>query len=183
MLKKHSTKQKENSISVTVCNDNADYVVKISAIVQNFRGESCSNTNITVQHAVLMKPNLTHHMRWPTYKSSWYIFYVVSIVFYQMWEDQRLSWNVSEFENISSIYVKTDMIWVPDVVLINEYVPLLTPCSEMPTTYLPYCGSNHLQDVAFRFKETFEDPFCSNFNHSAIARAQERLGYHFPSIL
>lgn len=37
-----------------------------------------------------------------------------------LWEDKRLTWNVSDFENISSIYVKTDMIWVPDVVLIND---------------------------------------------------------------
>jgi len=48
--------------------------------------------------------------------------YVVPIVCYQMWTDPRLSWNPSDFEDIREMYVKTNMIWVPDIVLINKYV-------------------------------------------------------------
>jgi len=62
----------------------------------------------------------------------YFLFYCITLLYreinsyifmcYQKWKDHRLTWNVSDFENITSIYVPTDMIWVPDIVLVNEYV-------------------------------------------------------------
>ena len=36
------------------------------------------------------------------------------------WTDHNLKWNSSEVNNITEIRVKPDMIWAPDVVLINS---------------------------------------------------------------
>ena len=41
-------------------------------------------------------------------------------VYYQAWMDKRLSWNASEADNVTSIYVKSDAVWVPDVALVNK---------------------------------------------------------------
>jgi len=38
----------------------------------------------------------------------------------QNWMDERLSWNASETENVTYIYVHSDDMWVPDIVQINE---------------------------------------------------------------
>ena len=46
--------------------------------------------------------------------------------------DERLTWNVSDFENIKAITVKTNMMWVPDIVLINKCV------------YNPWCACIHI---------------------------------------
>jgi len=34
--------------------------------------------------------------------------------------DKRLSWNASEVDNVTSIFVQSDEVWVPDVALVNK---------------------------------------------------------------
>ena len=41
-------------------------------------------------------------------------------VYCQEWFDERLVWNANEFENITELIVGTELLWVPDVVLINR---------------------------------------------------------------
>ncbi|KAK2879150.1 hypothetical protein Q8A67_019941 [Cirrhinus molitorella] len=38
----------------------------------------------------------------------------------QEWNDYKLRWNPSEFDNVMSIRVPSEMIWVPDIVLYNN---------------------------------------------------------------
>ncbi|XP_058604558.1 neuronal acetylcholine receptor subunit alpha-2a [Onychostoma macrolepis] len=38
----------------------------------------------------------------------------------QEWNDYKLRWNPSEFDNVTSIRVPSEMIWVPDIVLYNN---------------------------------------------------------------
>jgi len=38
----------------------------------------------------------------------------------QEWNDYKLRWNPSEFDNVMSIRVPSEMIWVPDIVLYNK---------------------------------------------------------------
>jgi len=42
----------------------------------------------------------------------------------QIWTDYRLSWNVSEFDNLSVIYVLPTDIWTPDIGLFNKLASL-----------------------------------------------------------
>jgi len=41
-------------------------------------------------------------------------------VYCQEWIDKRLAWDASEFGNITHIIVKSENMWVPDLVLINR---------------------------------------------------------------
>jgi len=34
--------------------------------------------------------------------------------------DERLSWNAAEVDNVTSIYVASEDMWVPDVALLNK---------------------------------------------------------------
>ena len=51
---------------------------------------------------------------------------LLCVVCHQMWNDERLTWNDSKFDNISHIVVKSDQIWKPDIVLRNRSASLGT---------------------------------------------------------
>jgi len=38
----------------------------------------------------------------------------------QRWTDRRLTWNVSEFEGVDTIYIHVNKMWTPDVSLYNK---------------------------------------------------------------
>ena len=40
----------------------------------------------------------------------------------QMWKDDNLKWNTTEFENITYIVIDAEDIWVPDVIIKNRFV-------------------------------------------------------------
>jgi len=42
------------------------------------------------------------------------------IVYWQGWSDDRLAWNVSEFDDIDHTYVKLENVWVPDITMVNR---------------------------------------------------------------
>jgi len=41
-------------------------------------------------------------------------------VYFQEWDDERLTWNPREFHNVIAINVKAENMWVPDIMLINR---------------------------------------------------------------
>lgn len=44
------------------------------------------------------------------------------IISLQVWSDEYLQWNPDQFGNISSVYLPQADVWLPDLVLYNEYV-------------------------------------------------------------
>lgn len=38
----------------------------------------------------------------------------------QEWSDYKLRWDPAEFDNVTSIRVPSEMIWIPDIVLYNK---------------------------------------------------------------
>jgi len=38
----------------------------------------------------------------------------------QAWKDKRLSWKPAEYGGITNVYAKCEMLWTPDIFLINE---------------------------------------------------------------
>jgi len=50
---------------------------------------------------------------------------LVILVRCQGWEDERLVWNASDFENIDHTFVKLDDLWVPDITMMNRWAILL----------------------------------------------------------
>ncbi|KAK1876647.1 Neuronal acetylcholine receptor subunit alpha-4 [Dissostichus eleginoides] len=42
------------------------------------------------------------------------------------WTDYKLQWNPSDFDNVTSIRVPSELIWVPDIVLYNKRRHLMT---------------------------------------------------------
>ena len=40
----------------------------------------------------------------------------------QIWKDDNLAWNMTEFENITFIVVNAESIWIPDVIIKNRFV-------------------------------------------------------------
>jgi len=38
----------------------------------------------------------------------------------QSWKDNRLAWNVDEFEGLDMIWIPVKNMWTPDVALYNE---------------------------------------------------------------
>ncbi|KAM6221285.1 neuronal acetylcholine receptor subunit alpha-2 [Rhynchocyon petersi] len=52
----------------------------------------------------------------------------------QEWSDYKLRWNPSDFDNITSLRVPSEMIWIPDIVLYNK---------------APNCSSLHSADGEF----------------------------------
>jgi len=37
----------------------------------------------------------------------------------QMWNDNRLTWNVSDFGGLKTVFLQTSSIWHPDIYLTN----------------------------------------------------------------
>ncbi|RXM28161.1 Neuronal acetylcholine receptor subunit alpha-2 [Acipenser ruthenus] len=62
----------------------------------------------------------------------------------QEWNDYKLRWNPADYDNVTSIRVPSEMIWVPDIVLYNK---LLSPaiykssCS-IDVTFFPFDQQN-----------------------------------------
>lgn len=46
----------------------------------------------------------------------------MSVIIKQQWTDERLSWPVEDFENITEFIVEKRMIWTPELALINALV-------------------------------------------------------------
>lgn len=40
---------------------------------------------------------------------------------HQEWNDYKLRWRPSDYDNVTSIRVPSELIWVPDIVLYNKY--------------------------------------------------------------
>lgn len=38
----------------------------------------------------------------------------------QEWNDYKLRWRPSDYDNVTSIRVPSELIWVPDIVLYNK---------------------------------------------------------------
>lgn len=38
----------------------------------------------------------------------------------QEWSDYKLRWDPADFDNVTSIRVPSEMIWIPDIVLYNK---------------------------------------------------------------
>lgn len=38
----------------------------------------------------------------------------------QEWNDYKLCWNPPDYDNVTSIRVPSELIWVPDIVLYNK---------------------------------------------------------------
>ncbi len=47
----------------------------------------------------------------------------LTCVYLQEWPDHSLRWEPDEYGGVSQIYVPSQDIWLPDVVLYNKYVP------------------------------------------------------------
>ena len=74
----------------------------------------------------------------------------IACAYCQIWLDERLAWNESEFKNITDIRVDAENVWVPDIVLLNKWVYSLdfficnlqsTPClrKTVPTFFCFMC--------------------------------------------
>ena len=46
--------------------------------------------------------------------------FCILILFLQSWRDDRLQWNVSEYEGLNVLHVPSYIVWQPDIVLINK---------------------------------------------------------------
>jgi len=42
----------------------------------------------------------------------------------QEWNDYKLRWKPSDYDNVTSIRVPSELIWVPDIVLYNKWVTI-----------------------------------------------------------
>ena len=40
----------------------------------------------------------------------------------QDWNDDRLTWNVEDFDNLSNVVMHPDRIWLPELALMNGFV-------------------------------------------------------------
>uniref|UniRef100_H2Y602 Uncharacterized protein n=1 Tax=Ciona savignyi TaxID=51511 RepID=H2Y602_CIOSA len=47
-------------------------------------------------------------------------FMITKVWLPQVWVDERLSWQPTEYENITKVQLPSDMIWLPDIVLYNN---------------------------------------------------------------
>ncbi|XP_038573061.1 neuronal acetylcholine receptor subunit alpha-2-like, partial [Micropterus salmoides] len=53
----------------------------------------------------------------------------------QEWTDYKLQWSPSDFDNVTSIRVPSELIWVPDIVLYNNHYK--SSCS-IDVTFFPF---------------------------------------------
>ena len=54
--------------------------------------------------------------------------YYYSVVVRQDWRDDRLTWNVEDFDNLSNIVLHSDRIWLPELTLMNGFVTTSNCC-------------------------------------------------------
>ncbi|XP_073459203.1 5-hydroxytryptamine receptor 3B [Aquarana catesbeiana] len=84
-----------------------------------------------------------------------------SIWYRQMWEDEFLSWNSSQFDGIGEISLPLNVIWVPDIV-INEFVED-GKSPDLPYVYVNSSGTirnnKPMQVVSACSLETYAFPF------------------------
>ncbi len=53
-------------------------------------------------------------------------FFVVFHFLDQKWTDPKLTWDPSDWDNVTSLHIKYDKVWLPDIVLYNVYHPNYT---------------------------------------------------------
>lgn len=46
--------------------------------------------------------------------------YISGVCTLQEWNDYKLRWRPSDYDNVTSIRVPSELIWVPDIVLYNK---------------------------------------------------------------
>ncbi|XP_077314265.1 5-hydroxytryptamine receptor 3B [Lithobates pipiens] len=84
-----------------------------------------------------------------------------SIWYRQMWKDEFLSWNSSQFDGIGEISLPLNVIWVPDIV-INEFVED-GKSPDLPYVYVSSSGTirnnKPMQVVSACSLETYAFPF------------------------
>lgn len=44
-----------------------------------------------------------------------------SVWLQQVWHDPHLMWNPAQYGNYSVMYIPSEYLWVPDIVLYNKY--------------------------------------------------------------
>lgn len=44
---------------------------------------------------------------------------------FQKWYDYKLRWEPEEYGGVEMLYVPSEHIWLPDIVLFNKYVPYI----------------------------------------------------------
>lgn len=49
----------------------------------------------------------------------WYV--VKTIFFFQKWFDYKLRWDPEEYGGVEMLYVPSEHIWLPDIVLYNNW--------------------------------------------------------------
>ena len=47
---------------------------------------------------------------------------LILCLFFQTWNDYKLKWNPVEYGGVKTLYVPSERIWLPDIVLYNKYV-------------------------------------------------------------
>lgn len=47
--------------------------------------------------------------------------------FAQEWQDHKFQWDPAEYGGVTELYVPSEHIWLPDIVLYNKYAPYLFP--------------------------------------------------------
>lgn len=63
------------------------------------------------------------------------------LLYLQEWYDYRLSWHPEEYGGVKVLYVPSELIWNPDLVLYNKYVcQALNGCNgNEPVLRVPVC--------------------------------------------
>ena len=51
-----------------------------------------------------------------------FCFLCLYLSLFQNWNDYKLKWNPNEYGGVKTLYVPSERIWLPDIVLYNKYV-------------------------------------------------------------
>lgn len=49
-----------------------------------------------------------------------YVSFIINFMYLQRWNDYKLKWNPEEYGGVEMLYVPSENIWLPDIVLYNK---------------------------------------------------------------
>ncbi|VDK56782.1 unnamed protein product [Anisakis simplex] len=97
------------------------FKLKLSQLLDVHEKNQIMTTNVWLQHVRFLIILINNLVIWFYYQLSNAIISLAYQLLFKSWMDYKLKWNPADYGGVDVLYVPSDMIWLPDIVLYNKF--------------------------------------------------------------